>query len=379
MEENSLQPIDPIWDIRKDNDLFVNAKYSITFPYPLNQPPKDNSGNHETEYKLQSKNMICEYTGKKEFGIPYGSDSLIASWIRNKAIKQKSNKIIINSANEILKDLNRPRTAQSYKWLKSSLLRVLNTRISYRAEISSNNINTVFTNWIKAYNIWCDDSFNSEADNFIVLSEDYFKMLMEETTTIEEDLKMLTSLSSTPGAMQLYRVANLESRKLLSDEKPSMSIPIENFKERMGVSKERDTAKFKAQLKYWSEKVNSKMNELYENKNTAPFIIDGDNIRIFGSNLIPMELDIEGMFPTYITDYLNGIKRATTRSSEKNQIKALLSKSYTIEDIEKSMKNVFTEGDIRKRKIKNIVRYLNKENNIDLILERINKKASTAH
>ncbi|MDA9792991.1 replication initiator protein A [Bacteriovoracaceae bacterium] len=372
-----FQPEDGSWDLRKNNDLITNARYSISFPYPLNQPKKDALGFHETEYKIETEEITCEYTAKKEYGIPFGSDSLITTWIRNRAIKMKSPSVTFKTAGEILSDLNKPKNAQNYRWLKDSLLRILNSRASFKSKSEKENINSFFSNWVKGYNIWCSDDYNSGQGNIIELEEAYFQMLMKENTTIEEDLQVLVSLSDNPGAMQLYRILNLESKMLKDGQASTKSIPLEVLKKRIGVSATKTNSRFKNQLKTWLEKVNTKFKDIYkEEKRSLPFWIEGNELIVCSANLLPLQIDsmkIETFTPS-IDGYLNLFKSTHLKSDETSYIRALNKMNIPLDKIGSCISEVQNHGDLRFRSIKKIARYLAKENNYEKILKRVENR-----
>ena len=234
------------------------------FPFPLRSP-------RNPELKTKDfQRVVGDYTYKiiasREYGYPFGLDSLILMLIEDLAQKTKNLKVSIKSVWQVLKKLGMGFGKNQYKRFLDGVKRLFHSK--FMVFIGEDDAKGLNLEVFEAVNLRGLEKFKAELGNFIALSKSHFDRLMK--SSIPYDLGVFRRLSA--GASALYRFLAPRSYKAFADKNGSAWMNSEQLLNQIG--SEPCSQKFKQiqMLRKWKSELDS---VLFETAGlTAPMTVD---------------------------------------------------------------------------------------------------------
>jgi hypothetical protein len=151
-----------------------------------------------------------QVTGHPSYGLPWGQDRLVPIFLATLAIKQQSRVIRFRSAAQMLETFGMQQGGTQYRRLVGAFQRIFGATIFFGTDAQRERaavIHCARFNFMSEARIWyarhpAQDTLPGEFENEIVLSEEFFREIMEHP--IPTDMEAAKALSCSPAALDLF-------------------------------------------------------------------------------------------------------------------------------------------------------------------------------
>lgn len=161
-------------------------------------------------YERRNGQFLLQVTGHPAHGLPWGQDRLVPIFLATLAIKQQSRVIRFRSAAQMLDTFGMQQGGTQYRRLIGAFQRVFGATIFFGTDTQREHaavIHRARFNFMSEARIWYtrhtgQDTLPGELQNEIVLSEEFFREIMDHP--IPTDMEAAKALSCSPAALDLF-------------------------------------------------------------------------------------------------------------------------------------------------------------------------------
>src|SRR5690349_14419112 len=161
-------------------------------------------------HERRNGRFVLQVTGHPSYGLPWGQDRLVPTFLATMAVRQQSARITFNSAAEMLDTFGIQQGGSQYRRLVASFQRVFGATIFFGTDTQRDRAAVVHCarfNFMTEARIWYSRDLGQtllpgECQNVIVLSEEFYREISSHP--IPTDLEAATALSSSPAALDLF-------------------------------------------------------------------------------------------------------------------------------------------------------------------------------
>jgi hypothetical protein len=161
-------------------------------------------------HERRNGQFLLQVTGHPSYGLPLGQDRLVPIFLATLAIKQQSRVIRFRSAAQMLETFGMQQGGTQYRRLVGAFQRIFGATIFFGTDAQRERaavIHRARFNFMSEARIWyarhpAQDTLPGEFENEIVLSEEFFREIMEHP--IPTDMEAAKALSCSPAALDLF-------------------------------------------------------------------------------------------------------------------------------------------------------------------------------
>jgi hypothetical protein len=161
-------------------------------------------------HERRNGHFLLQVTGHPAYGLPWGQDRLVPIFLATLAIKQRNRVIRFRSAAQMLDTFGMQQGGTQYRRLMGAFQRIFGATIFFGTDTQRERaavIHRARFNFMSEARIWyardsAQDTLPGELQNEIVLSEEFFREIMDHP--IPTDMEAAKTLSCSPAALDLF-------------------------------------------------------------------------------------------------------------------------------------------------------------------------------
>lgn len=161
-------------------------------------------------HERRNGQFVLQVTGHPSYGLPWGQDRLVPTFLATLAIRQQTSRITFESAAQMLDAFGLQQGGSQYRRLVASFQRIFGATIFFGSDTQREHA-AVFQrarfNFMTAARIWHSRDpeqllLPGECQNAIVLSDEFYREILDHP--IPTDIEAAKALSGSPAALDLF-------------------------------------------------------------------------------------------------------------------------------------------------------------------------------
>jgi hypothetical protein len=190
---------------QRNQNLCFSSRPFVLCGLPGRRLPAD-----QLLYERRNGKFVLQVTGHPNYGVPFGQDRIVPSFLATLAVQQKSQTIQFKSAAEMLKTFGMSTGGKEYRRLVAAFERTFGATIFFGTDSLTSNAKVVHRarfNFFREARIWYNRGnegllLGEPYENVIVLSNEFFEEVIAHP--IPTDLEAVKVLSSSPAVLDLF-------------------------------------------------------------------------------------------------------------------------------------------------------------------------------
>ncbi len=191
----------------------ANARQNLGFssrPFVLCGLPIKRPAAGSLLHERRNGQFVLQVTGHPSYGLPWGQDRLVPIFLATLAIRQRTPRVIFDSAAEMLDTFGMQQGGTQYRRLVGAFQRIFGATIFFGTDLQRERAMVVHRarfNFMREARIWYSRDpdqrlLPGDCQNVIVLSDEFFQEVMSHP--IPTDLEAAKALSSSPAVLDLF-------------------------------------------------------------------------------------------------------------------------------------------------------------------------------